>query len=130
MITAWLAVAVLPLTVPPSSEPLSPPADDLAAVHAYCIGDWIFAQWEFLKDPVVIPNEREFWSELGDGEETPTEYGRRELLTDTLVPDEATVTIDGAYQEDEDGEYSTAVGLLYALLYECLAEGLAMPVRV
>ena len=109
-----------------------PPVDpnDLAAAHADCIGDSIFADWEFM-DPLVAPDNRGIWSEissaaLGD-DETPTEYVRRLLLTDTFNPDDATITIDGAYQPDASGDYYTPAGLLLGLLFDCLAVDLAMP---
>ena len=140
MLATVLAMAVLAMTNPPSTEP-SPPPEDLAAVHAGCIGDSIFLQWELFKDPMVAPVNRDFWSELGSEDESPTQFLRSVFLADTFNPDEATVSISsqssvsgpvgGAWQLDEDNEgFVTPVGLLHGLLYECLADGLAMPERV
>jgi LysM repeat protein len=122
------ALVLAPTLVLAADSPTDP--DDLAAAHAHCIGDSIFAEWELFKDLSVAPRNRDFWSELGDDEQTPSEFVREAFLIDTLNADEATVTIDGAYQQDEDGEYMTPIGLLSGLLYECLADELAMPERV
>ncbi len=123
------AVVIGPGLARATTEPPIDP-NDLAAVHADCIGDSIFVDWESM-DPLVAPDNREIWSEISSAlvgdDETPTEYVRRVLLADTFNPDEATVTIDGAYQPDAGGEYYTPAGLLLGLLFDCLAVDLAMP---
>ena len=124
-----VAAVIAPGIAGAATEPSVDP-NDLAAAHADCIGDSIFVDWEFM-DPLVAPDNRDIWSEsssasAGD-DETPTEYARRVLLVDTFDPDDATVTIDGAYQPDEGGDYYTPAGLLLGLLVDCLVGDLAMP---
>ena len=58
-------VGVAAVTAPAIARAtMEPPIDptDLAAAHADCIGDSIFADWEFM-DPLVAPGDREIWSE-------------------------------------------------------------------
>ena len=124
-----VAIGIAPGMARAATSPPVNPAD-LATAHSDCIGDSIFDDWEFM-DSLVAPGDRGSWSEmspalLGD-DETPTDYVRRTLLVDTFDPDQATITIDGAYQPDASGEYFTPAGLLLGLLFDCLAVDLAMP---
>ena len=111
-----------------ASEP-RPAADDLAAVHAYCTRPAIVDLYETTHDELVGET---YWGTLDQTAEdlsmTPDEFVAT-LLEETYNPEEDTLTIGGAW--DNDADYGTSEGgALLGLVYDCVLNSLQVPDRV
>ena len=104
------------------------PASDLEAAHERCAGT------------ETITEYADNYSDVGDiyigtlkmvaQAQDDTEEGViRALLAETYNPDEETLTIDGAWAQDDDNGM-TEQALLLGIFYDCVLNALDVPTRV
>jgi hypothetical protein len=115
---------------PTTAVPVPVPApDDLAGVHAYCSRQEIADQFKLLG-----PSTDSFGYNFINQHATDEGMTLDELLAlffaEKYNAAEQTLTIDGAFAQDEDDDNLTAFGLFDGLFFNCVMEATQAPQRV